>query len=310
MATYPIKFVDQLRQHLRSLRKKRGLTQAQLGALLGVSQSRIAEIEANPGAVTLDKLLQLFSVLQVNIALSDTAPTETDEARERLQPSYLPQQQSTQSLPHARSETHHDLLHDQRAPYNGLLQSSASEKNSLITQTAEIDSPTLAEQVPANPILAYDKLSEEKKSAQKNALSELAKNASSIEKIAGQTRASDILQAIENLKTQTVKRKNAQENALSELAQQASSMKAKLDQTRASEILKAIENFKKQRTIQEKAQENALSKLAQQAANIEAIARQTQNSEVLQAIENLKQQTTRNEKLASLIDFPYKKGSW
>ena len=47
MATaFPVRFPDQLRQHLRALRKRHGLTQAQLGALIGVSQARIAEMIA------------------------------------------------------------------------------------------------------------------------------------------------------------------------------------------------------------------------------------------------------------------------
>ena len=75
VTTYPISFSAQLRQHLRALRKKRGLTQAQIGALVGVSQVRIAEIEANPGLVSFDQLMQLLSVLGVSISLSD--PHET-----------------------------------------------------------------------------------------------------------------------------------------------------------------------------------------------------------------------------------------
>ena len=68
---YPISFSAQLRQHLRALRKKRGLTQAQLGAFVGVSQVRIAEIEANPGLVSFEQLMQVFSMLGVSIFLSD-----------------------------------------------------------------------------------------------------------------------------------------------------------------------------------------------------------------------------------------------
>ena len=69
MNMYPILFTTQLRQHLRALRKKRGLTQAQLGALIGVSQARIAEIEANPGLVSFDQLMQLFSAFDVRLSL-------------------------------------------------------------------------------------------------------------------------------------------------------------------------------------------------------------------------------------------------
>ncbi len=79
---YPIRFVDQLRQHLRSLRKKRGLTQAQFGALVGVSQARIAEIEANPGLVGFEQMLQLLSALGVTLTLQEasSAPIAPDRS--------------------------------------------------------------------------------------------------------------------------------------------------------------------------------------------------------------------------------------
>jgi transcriptional regulator with XRE-family HTH domain len=53
------------------MRKNRDLTQAQLGSIVGVSQARIAEIEANPGLVSLDQLIQLFSALGVGLSLYD-----------------------------------------------------------------------------------------------------------------------------------------------------------------------------------------------------------------------------------------------
>lgn len=66
---FPVRFPDQLRQHLRALRKRHGLTQAQLGALVGVSQARIAEIEAKPGLVNFEQLMKLLSVLGASLAL-------------------------------------------------------------------------------------------------------------------------------------------------------------------------------------------------------------------------------------------------
>ena len=52
---YPIQSPGQLSSHLRALRKVRGLSQAQLGALLGVGQTRVARIERDlhPGAIVL-----------------------------------------------------------------------------------------------------------------------------------------------------------------------------------------------------------------------------------------------------------------
>ncbi|MBI5269448.1 MAG: helix-turn-helix transcriptional regulator [Burkholderiales bacterium] len=72
-ATLPVRFPDQLRQHLRALRKRHGLTQAQLGARIGVSQARIAEIEANPGLVNFEQLMKLLSVLHVTLTLQEEA---------------------------------------------------------------------------------------------------------------------------------------------------------------------------------------------------------------------------------------------
>ncbi len=72
---YPLGFPAQLRQHLRALRKARKLTQAQLGELVGVSQARIAEIEANPGLVSLEQLMRLLSALEVTLSLSESQST-------------------------------------------------------------------------------------------------------------------------------------------------------------------------------------------------------------------------------------------
>ena len=66
---FPLRIADQLQPHLRALRKRRGLTQAQLGALVGVKQARIAEIEANPGAVSLDQLTKLLAALGATLHL-------------------------------------------------------------------------------------------------------------------------------------------------------------------------------------------------------------------------------------------------
>ena len=71
---YPVRFPGQLRLHLRALRKRRGLTQAQVGALIGVSQARIAEIEAAPGLVSFEQLMQLLSALGLTVSLNETLP--------------------------------------------------------------------------------------------------------------------------------------------------------------------------------------------------------------------------------------------
>ena len=72
---YVIALPSQLTQHLRSLRKARGLTQAGLAQLLGVVQSRVADIEANPGAVGIEQLMQILSVLGAGVVIRDSSLT-------------------------------------------------------------------------------------------------------------------------------------------------------------------------------------------------------------------------------------------
>ena len=66
---YPILVAGQLAPHLKSLRKAKGLTQAQLGALLGLGQVRIAEIEKNPAAISADQLIRLLAALDTQVVL-------------------------------------------------------------------------------------------------------------------------------------------------------------------------------------------------------------------------------------------------
>ena len=77
--SFLLRIPGQLKQHLRALRKSRGLTQAQLGVLVGVRQARIAKIEANPGAVSLDQITKVLAVLGSTLHLhsADGADTES-----------------------------------------------------------------------------------------------------------------------------------------------------------------------------------------------------------------------------------------
>jgi HTH-type transcriptional regulator/antitoxin HipB len=69
---YPIRFPDQIRQQLRALRKAKGLTQAQLGVVLGVGQVRIAEIERDPSVVSVAQLFKILAALDAQIFLRDS----------------------------------------------------------------------------------------------------------------------------------------------------------------------------------------------------------------------------------------------
>lgn len=83
---FPIQLTSQLRAHLRSLRKARGLTQAALGQSLGVGQARIAEIESNPGVVSVDQLMRVLSALRVSLVLRDDLSDPPANRAERIAP--------------------------------------------------------------------------------------------------------------------------------------------------------------------------------------------------------------------------------
>ncbi len=72
---YPILTPAQLAVHLRSLRKTSNLTQAELGAKLGVNQARIGKIERDPRSVSVGQLLKIFTLLGVRVVLQTTATT-------------------------------------------------------------------------------------------------------------------------------------------------------------------------------------------------------------------------------------------
>jgi HTH-type transcriptional regulator/antitoxin HipB len=70
---YLLQTPAQLSAHLRSLRKARSLTQAQLGDRVGLDQTRIAKIERDPRLVSVGQLLQILAVLRVRVVLQASA---------------------------------------------------------------------------------------------------------------------------------------------------------------------------------------------------------------------------------------------
>lgn len=66
---YPIQSPGQISSHLRALRKARGMSQAQLGAVLGVGQTRVTRIEHDPTAISVEQFLGILSALGVQMVL-------------------------------------------------------------------------------------------------------------------------------------------------------------------------------------------------------------------------------------------------
>lgn len=77
--TLPLHSPAQLSAHLKSLRKMRGLTQAQLARRLGIRQSRLADIENHPETVASAQLLDLLAALGVEVLLR-LKPTDEKRA--------------------------------------------------------------------------------------------------------------------------------------------------------------------------------------------------------------------------------------
>lgn len=69
----PIQTAGQLSAHLKSLRKARGMTQAELGQRVGVKQVRIADIERSPGSVSVEQMLEVLHALDARLLLGKGA---------------------------------------------------------------------------------------------------------------------------------------------------------------------------------------------------------------------------------------------
>lgn len=70
---YPINTSAQARAVLRALRQARGLSQAQVGQLLGVSQKRVARIESAPDRTSFDQITKLVALLGGRVVIEDTS---------------------------------------------------------------------------------------------------------------------------------------------------------------------------------------------------------------------------------------------
>ena len=68
---YPVDNALQLKAVLKNLRKSRGLTQAQLGEKLGLSQKRIAGIEKAPDVTRFDQISRLVSLLGARLVVEE-----------------------------------------------------------------------------------------------------------------------------------------------------------------------------------------------------------------------------------------------
>lgn len=85
---YPIRTLQQIRPLLVGFRKRAGLSQAAVAALLGVTQQSYAKIEANPSATSVERLFTILRLLGSEIVLSGSADavSQSDAAAAAMPP--------------------------------------------------------------------------------------------------------------------------------------------------------------------------------------------------------------------------------
>jgi HTH-type transcriptional regulator/antitoxin HipB len=74
---------------LQAARKSAKLSQTELAARLGLSQSRLSAMELNPGSINLDQLLALFSALDIELMVqSRQRPGDAPQVAEPKRPEW------------------------------------------------------------------------------------------------------------------------------------------------------------------------------------------------------------------------------
>ena len=61
----------QLAHIIKARRRALGLTQGALAAKLAITQNRVSQIEANPGALAFSRLVDLFNILGLDLTVQD-----------------------------------------------------------------------------------------------------------------------------------------------------------------------------------------------------------------------------------------------
>lgn len=72
MSDYPIRTEQQVSLLLKSFRKARGMTQADLARALGITQQTASDFERNASTASVSRLLRMLAALGVELVLRDT----------------------------------------------------------------------------------------------------------------------------------------------------------------------------------------------------------------------------------------------
>jgi HTH-type transcriptional regulator/antitoxin HipB len=82
MTDFTVHTAEQLPALLQGFRKQAGLTQAAAALRLGVTQQTLSALERNAGKVGVDRLLQLLSILGVELVLRQAGPAARQSSSE------------------------------------------------------------------------------------------------------------------------------------------------------------------------------------------------------------------------------------
>lgn len=69
MINHVIQHPQQLASLLKAIRAQKGLSQAQVAARLGISHQAVSALEKQPEKATLERLMRILGVLQVDVVL-------------------------------------------------------------------------------------------------------------------------------------------------------------------------------------------------------------------------------------------------
>ncbi len=81
---------SQLSTHFKSLRKAKGWSQADMGHKVGIGQARVAQIEKDPGAIGVDKLIQILHLLDARLLIEPVSqvPSASEPSPTKIQASW------------------------------------------------------------------------------------------------------------------------------------------------------------------------------------------------------------------------------
>lgn len=77
-----IRTAEQLKATIKAFRKAKKLSQKELAASMGITQQALSALEAQPQAASFERLMQLLSVLEVEITLRDKVPAKSQQQGE------------------------------------------------------------------------------------------------------------------------------------------------------------------------------------------------------------------------------------